>query len=161
MRILITGPRAGTNKRAIAAAITRPIGDYAPHLIVPGEHGPRMLWDQITVVHGAARGADTLTGRIATAWGLQVEEHPVTDDDWRAPCQPACKPGHRRIGKDDREYCPAAGNYRNQRMVNLSADICLGFPSRSEWSGTRDCMTRAAKAGIRVVDCTRPIEVTL
>lgn len=151
IRILITGSRDWTDKRAIADALRWTIGEY-PALIVPDQRGsPSVLWDRITVVHGAARGADTLAGRIAAAWGMRVDPHPVTSEDWDT-CASECKPGHRKTRPDGSTYCPSAGNRRNQRMVDLGADICLGFPAHTGWSGTRDCMTRAEKAGIRVVD---------
>lgn len=159
LRILITGSRACTDKRIIGQALGEVIGDLGNHLIIPGGvggySGPLMQWGQITVVHGAARGADTIAGRIATAWGMVFEPHPVTGDDWRAPCQAECKPGHRRIGRGGRDYCPAAGNYRNQRMVDLGADVCIAFPLGVS-RGTRDCMERAEAAGIPV-RCYEPV----
>lgn len=151
LRILITGSRSWTDKRAVGQAIGWVIGEHAPHLIVPGEHDPHLLWDQVTVVHGGARGADAIADRIARAWGMRVEDYPVTRQDWEA-CAPECKPGHRRKRPDGTTFCPSAGNRRNQRMVDLGADLCLGFPKDAGWSGTRDCMTKAAAAGIRVID---------
>lgn len=60
-------------------------------------------------------------------WGLPVEAHPA---DWRS------------CGR-------AAGLIRNQRMVDLGADLCLAFPL-GESRGTWDCVARARKAGIEV-----------
>jgi hypothetical protein len=142
LRILITGSRDWRDKRAIADALRWAITTRQPR---PTKH-------QVTIVHGAARGADTLAGEIAASWGVHVEDYPVTRADWDAPCTPQCQPGHRRARRDGSTFCPSAGNRRNQRMVDLGADVCLGFPKDAEWSGTRDCMSRAAKAGIRVVD---------
>lgn len=45
----------------------------------------------------------------------------------------------------------AAGPLRNQEMVDAGADICLAFPL-GESPGTRDCMRRARKAGIPVIE---------
>ena len=43
-----------------------------------------------------------------------------------------------------------AGPLRNQKMVDLGADICIAFP-QGESRGTRNCMKLADKAGIEVV----------
>ena len=53
----------------------------------------------------------------------------------------------------------SAGPIRNQRMVDLRpvANVCVGAPLGKS-PGTRDCMARARKAGIRVVDVTEPPE---
>jgi hypothetical protein len=142
MRILITGSRAWTDRTAIATGLTQAIRSRNPR---PARH-------QVTIVHGAARGADTIAAEIAAAWGCNVEDHPVTRADWDAPCTPQCQPGHRRTRRDGTTYCPAAGTRRNQHMVDSGADLCIGFPLSTGWSGTRDCMTRAVKAGIRVID---------
>lgn len=59
----------------------------------------------ITVVHGAARGADFLAGRAAGELGLHQERWPA---DWD------------RHGK-------RAGFMRNEHMVALGASLCLAF----------------------------------
>jgi hypothetical protein len=142
LRILITGSRDWRDKRAIADALRWAITTRQPR---PTKH-------QVTIVHGAARGADTLAGEIAASWGVHVEPHAVTSVDWNGPCVPQCPPGHRLQRRDGSTFCPAVAKRRNQRMVDLGADICLAFPLSAGWSGTRDCMTRADAAGIRVVD---------
>jgi hypothetical protein len=38
--------------------------------------------------------------------------------DWHGPCRPQCRSGHRRRGRDGKSYCPAAGPYRNEDMLN-------------------------------------------
>jgi hypothetical protein len=82
--------------------------------------------DQV-VVHGAARGADELAGTAAKLLGLAVEEHPA-EWEWNGR---------------------AAGPMRNQKMVDLGADVCLAFPLL-ESRGTYDCIERALSAGIPV-----------
>lgn len=84
--------------------------------------------DSVTIVHGGASGADALAGRVAEENGWPVE---MFFADWE------------KHGK-------AAGPIRNQEMVDSGADVCLAFPI-GESKGTRDCMRRAEKAGIRVV----------
>lgn len=80
------------------------------------------------VVHGAARGVDSLADRIATTWDrwpITVERHPA---DWD------------RHGK-------AAGPRRNLEMVRMGAAGCLAFP-RGVTGGTWHCLTEAVRAGI-------------
>jgi len=115
-RVLVTGGRDWADKACVFDALAE---EYKPGM---------------TVVHGGARGADTLAGewvkRMQTLGYQVVEEvHPA---DWD------------RHGK-------AAGLIRNQRMVDRGADVCLAFPlGRSP--GTRHCMKAARKAGIPVVN---------
>lgn len=100
-------------------------------------------WNQLgrdphaILVHGAAAGLDTIAARIwSRRFGPdQVEGHPA---QWKA------------FGK-------RAGVLRNQVMVDLGADICLGFPLTGP--GTRDCMARAEAAGIHVLTFTAPRKV--
>jgi len=80
-----------------------------------------------TLVHGAARGVDT----VAAFWGagtegVTLEPHAA---DWS-------------VGK-------VAGHRRNAAMVERGAEICLAFP-RPDSRGTWDCARRAADAGIHV-----------
>jgi hypothetical protein len=90
----------------------------------------------VTVVHGAASGADVIADRLAHDHGFTVERHPA---DWRR-------------GK-------AAGMARNTEMVAAGADVCLAFlaPCRKHASrpphdshGAADCAGKAEAAGIPV-----------
>lgn len=113
-RILITGSRNWTNRSVIDRAL-------------------RNAWQQLgerkdaVLVHGAARGADSLAAWIWASKGFPVEAHPAKWDDF---------------GK-------RAGYIRNKTMVDLGADVCLAFPL-GESRGTRNCMDLARKAGIEV-----------
>ncbi len=78
---------------------------------------------RIVVVHGGARGADLLAHYWAVKWGWITEAHSAGSD-------------------------PKA---RNQRMVDLGADVCLAF-AKSWASGTGHCARAARKAGIQTVD---------
>lgn len=133
-RVLVTGSRTWRDEQAIRDALAA----------VVSEHGP----ENVTVVHGAARGADEIADRIASAWGggLTVERHPA---DWDAPCRPTCRHGY-KIRADRKPYCPSVGIYRNQAMVDLGADVCLAFQVGKS-RGTADCIRRAEKADIPVV----------
>jgi hypothetical protein len=84
-------------------------------------------WSEVTVVHGGAKGADTIAAEFAKAFGMKVEAHLA---DWQA-------------------YHRAAGPLRNQKMVDLGADICLAF-LMPDSKGTADCIRKAKKAGIPI-----------
>lgn len=94
------------------------------------------------LVHGAARGADRIAASCADRLGWEVEPHPVSKQQWT------------RIGK-------AAGFYRNRRMVQRGAVVCLAFIlpctdfqcTRSEPHGTHGasgCADLARHVGIPV-----------
>lgn len=83
----------------------------------------------VVVVHGGAPGADSIAG-----WW--VDDHP---DLATQEVHPA----------DWKKHGRAAGPIRNQEMVDSGADVCLAFPLGAS-RGTRDCMRRAAAAGIPV-----------
>lgn len=112
MRILITGSRNYTNLSKVKQEIQR-------HATCEG---------QTVIIHGAAKGADSLADLAARQLGYSVEKYPA---DWSS---------HGR----------AAGPIRNQLMVDKGADICLAFPIGNS-RGTYDCMNRARQAGIHVV----------
>lgn len=82
----------------------------------------------VTLVHGAARGADTLAATEAASMGWTTEAHPA---NWRP----------------NGVYDRSAGHHRNHEMVAAGADIVIGFPL-GEARGTRGCLTAAAKAGL-------------
>jgi hypothetical protein len=79
------------------------------------------------IVHGAARGLDTIAYEVARELGFDDEPHPA---DWA------------RHGK-------GAGVIRNGEMVALGAHLCLAFPTGTS-IGTWDCVRRAQAAGITV-----------
>lgn len=133
MRILVTGSRKWKYKLLISAALVEAAGD------IPAS--------EVTVVHGNNGNADMMADREARSYGFHVEPH---DADWYGPCRSDCKRGHRRW-RNGRDYCPAAGNYRNQEMVDAGADKCLAFYQPSAANvGTQDCVNRAIRAGIKV-----------
>lgn len=119
LRILVTGSRVWTDRAAVAAALRWAITT----------HQPQPTREQVTVVHGAARGADTLAAQVAAGWGVRVEAYPA---DWGL-------------------HGKAAGILRNAEMVAAGADILLAFPL-GESRGSRHCAGLAEAAGIRVVD---------
>jgi hypothetical protein len=124
LRILVTGSREWTDRDTLRDALMRAIADLCPPGAGPSSHP----LSGMTLVHGAARGLDTLAAEQAEFWGMQVEAHPA---DWA------------RHGR-------AAGPIRNAAMVALGADVCLAFPIGAS-PGTRGCIAVAERAGIPVV----------
>jgi hypothetical protein len=137
MRILVTGSRDLRSVEAVKAALLE---------VTAGHRGPH------TLVHGNARGADQIAAVVARRLGWQIEPHPA---NWAAPCRPECEKGHRRARGNGTEYCPAAGVYRNQQMVDLGADVCVAFLVAGAGNvGTRDCISRAKTASLKVREVT-------
>jgi hypothetical protein len=80
--------------------------------------------DSIIVIHGAARGADTLAGQAAKELGLDVLEFPA---DWAT-------------------YHKSAGPIRNRQMIAQDPDFVWAFHDDIRSSkGTKD-MIRVAKS---------------
>ena len=117
MRILVTGSRHLTDEHL-------PVVRSA--LIATASGNP-----EVTIVHGGARGADTLADKVAREfhWGIET---------WHADWA--------NLGK-------AAGPVRNQQMVDSGVDACLAFPCGVS-KGTRSCVAMAHKKGIptRVIE---------
>jgi hypothetical protein len=83
----------------------------------------------ITVIEGGANGADTLAKSCAWQLQMNVEEYQA---DWT-------------------QYGKAAGPKRNQTMLDTGIHRVLAFhPDLSKSKGTKDMVTRAARAGITV-----------
>ena len=132
MRVLVTGGRKWASVRIIRDALT----------LIDAQPGPH------TLVHGAAKGADSIAAHVATELGWKVEAHPA---DWTAPCTPHCRHRKGRGQHPKGSYCPSAGAFRNGQMVAAGADLVLAFfaPGQPN-TGTNDCVKRARKAGLEV-----------
>lgn len=87
------------------------------------------LPEEAVVIHGGARGADTLAGQEARRRGLAVREFPA---DWQ-------------------QHGKGAGPIRNQQMLNERPELVIAF---SDWlgetRGTCDMVRRSVKAGVTV-----------
>lgn len=115
MRVLVTGDRNWTWKGIIQEQL---------HSLKEEDY-----FDPLVVVHGAARGADTLAGEAAATLGLLVEAHPAR---WE-------------------EHGRAAGPIRNREMLNSGIDLVLAFHSDLASSkGTKDMVFIANKEGVPV-----------
>lgn len=124
MRIGVTGGRGYDDADAIIAVL-------------------QPLPADAVLVHGAAPGADQQSAYFWEYWGRETEPHPA---DWAGPCRATCTPGHRRPRGFD-TYCPAAGTYRNQEMVDSGLDQLIAFPGGR---GTADMVRRSVAAGVKV-----------
>lgn len=83
------------------------------------------------VIHGAARGADTLAHEWAQSRGIPVMPFPVTSQEWQT------------IGR-------SAGHVRNQRMLDQGKpDVVIAFPGGN---GTRSMKQKARAARVPVVE---------
>lgn len=86
--------------------------------------------DDLTIIHGAARGADTFAGNWAKSGGFYIEEYPA---DWE------------KHGK-------AAGYIRNAQMLEEGKpDLVIAFPGGK---GTAMMIDLARKAGVEVREIT-------
>lgn len=111
-RLLVCGGRDYANK-AYLFAILNNYSDQAGGFSV--------------VIHGAARGADSLAGEWASYCGIPIEEYPA---DWT---------------KDGR----AAGPIRNARMIREGKpDLVIAFPGGR---GTADMVRQSRLARIPVL----------
>jgi hypothetical protein len=147
-RVLVTDSRSWTNVSAI---------EYA---LVDVWHDATQLGGSITVVHGACyppknragkrpiKSADFIAALCCAAYDIPMEAHPAAWGDCTSMCP---NRPHVRTRADGTPYCPLAGHARNQSMVDAGAHLVLAFPAGAA-TGTRDCMRRAAAAGIEVVE---------
>lgn len=123
MRILITGSRSWVNPFVIGAAIEETMSE----LYNKAGRANAVTTDPV-LIFGDAKGADRWAKLWCKAFGHEYEEY---NAEWD------------RYGK-------GAGPKRNKVMVDKGADIVLAFPIGAS-PGTRDCMEKAAAAGIPVV----------
>lgn len=112
LRVLVCGGRDFADRRAVFGALEA----------LNTERGIGCI------IHGAARGADSLAGDWATANGVLAECHPA---DWEA-------------------HGKAAGPIRNASMLESSKpDLVVAFPGGR---GTADMVARARAAGVEVIE---------
>jgi hypothetical protein len=110
MKVLVCGDRFWTDKDKIRARLAQlPAGTI--------------------ILHGAARGADSIAAGIAQSLGFEVRAFPA---DWN------------KHGK-------AAGPIRNREMLNEKPDLVIAFhPNLAQSKGTKDTVGEAKRRGIPV-----------
>jgi hypothetical protein len=118
MKILVTGGRDFTGRDLVKKTLLEFVTIFGR---------PELL------IHGGARGADTICGEEATKLGIRTL---VVLPDWE-------------------RFKHTAAILRNQEMVDMKPDFLLPFPGGS---GTRDCMKRAKKAGIPFYQYQEPLD---
>lgn len=129
MRILVTGSRHWKDYAVISRGLTVAIETLIAKF--PDDK-------TITLVHGAAPGADSLAAKFmvnatkflaSKGYRVVIEPHPA---DWD-------------------KYRNAAGPIRNREMVEAGADICVAFVAPDS-KGTVGCMKMCADAGIEILE---------
>lgn len=129
-KILVTGDRNWEH--------ALPIVDALEPILEEFDLAPR----EVTVIHGAAPGADTIASLIAEALGMNTDPHPA---HWRHTenCSEGCR---KMVGR-------AAGPIRNKEMLesNPDIDLALAFhPDLSKSKGTANMVKLLENAGIEV-----------
>lgn len=121
-RILITGSRELTySPRMRKSAHVRAIEDICSRYIDVDD----------IVVHGAARGADSVVDQWCRRNGIETEPHPVTKEDWKKS--------------------KFAGPLRNKRMADSGGEFLLAFPAKGiDSRGTYGMVRECKKRGIEV-----------
>lgn len=117
MRVVITGDRNWDDDRPIDALICGMLG--------LAERSDEVL----EVIHGGARGADTLAASWEGSKGVVILTFPA---DWKT-------------------YGKGAGPVRNRQMLDQEPDLVVAFHDELEVSkGTKDCVDEARRRGITV-----------
>lgn len=116
IRILVTGHRDLANQKLVDQTL-----DGVLDSLLLAKDGD----NDITLIHGGAKGADTLAANWAAGLSIHCERY---NAQWNA-------------------YGKAAGPLRNQQMVDSGADVVVAFLKAGS-RGTADCLKRAIKAGI-------------
>ena len=111
MKILICGDRKWTDEQKI-------IDVLFPY-----------VFKNPTIIHGAAKGADSIGGKIAIDYNLRTTPYRA---NWS-------------------EHKRAAGPIRNREMLKLNPDLVLAFHNNLDKSkGTKDMIKIARELGIEV-----------
>jgi hypothetical protein len=139
MKLLITGDREWNDYQSVIDALLDVLKEF--------EIDP----SKITIIHGAARGADCMAAEVAERIGMVVKPYPA---HWRhtEQCPKSCK---EMVGRP-------AGVIRNQKMLNENPDIDLALFFHHDLTnskGTRDMVNRLKKAGIPTRDASNGLKV--
>lgn len=120
----------GTNmgKHKILVCGGRDFDDHELLNKILDEHTRNRNMKDVVVIHGGARGADTLADVWATSNGCEIKKYLADWNDW---------------GK-------AAGPMRNAKMLEDNPDIAIVFAFPGS-NGTADMVKKSLAAGINVV----------
>lgn len=131
MRILVTGDREWTNKKRI----------YDLLVSLPKD---------TVIIHGRARGADTLAAKCALELGLQIDKPPTTTDR-NDPAHLGGYPAEWNKYRRAHGRNPA-GPIRNGTMIKEGLpDVTWAFHNNLDDSkGTKDCINQSIVAGLLV-----------
>jgi len=114
MRVLVTGDRNFTD------------GTFVRDVLVEFQRRSGLPPEQLVLIHGGARGADTLAGHHATLL------------EWSVECYPA----------NWNEHGKAAGPIRNKQMLDSGIDVCLAFHNNIvDSKGTANMIGQCRKVG--------------
>lgn len=138
MRVLICGSRTWTNEPVVTSVFDDLVAEYGA--------------ENLVIIHGAARGADSMASDLAVRRGIVCDPYPARwhDHDKSGPVPCWCR--------SEAGTCPGAGPRRNQLMLDEgrpSLVIAITDDLTVSW-GTRDMTQRALRAGVpvRVVGST-------
>jgi len=105
MKILVCGDRKWSNVFSIKRELQKFLGD-------------------VVIIHGAAKGADSIAGDVAKSLGFKIEAYPAK---WN------------ELGR-------AAGPIRNMEMLQTGPDLVLAFhPDLGRSKGTANMVSIARK----------------
>ncbi|MET3172990.1 UNVERIFIED_ORG: hypothetical protein ABIB52_000818 [Arthrobacter sp. UYCu721] len=103
----------------------------------------------MTLIHGDAKGLDSLAAQLAGSRGWKLESYPARWHEHTA----ACPAWH--LTPEPQDTCKMAGHRRNHEMIALGADLVVAFPMGKEDSGqskgTWGCARAALNAGLPTV----------
>lgn len=123
MRILITGDRHWNDEQLIRNWLSA-----------------CSQFTSVTIVHGGARGADTIADKVAKELGYATACYPA---DWA-------------------RYGRAAGPIRNAQMLDSHPDLVLAFhPDLSRSRGTKNCVEEARRRGIVTIVVKSDVSLNL
>lgn len=129
-RILMTGSREFDDRNVALAGLL----SASALLGVPAGG------QSVSLVHGAARGADTLCAEIAEELGWGTEPHPAQWQTHTAQCPPA---------HQGQSTCKMAGHRRNAEMIATAPELLIAFPTQRQGSGGSRGTWGCAEAGVR------------
>lgn len=131
LRVLVCGSRCFNNRNLLINTLDKFCEDRG--LITPPEKRDQYgnyMPEGLTIINGAAKGADVIASDWAIVNWVPLEEYPA---DWET-------------------YGKSAGLIRNEQMLATGIDIVIAFP-RGEARGTGHMIKIATKAGVEVIVC--------